>query len=292
MEEAGQVISRSEITATADDNNTPSRQGFYALPMLNVTTKEYSCFSFLISSHNDDRYAATRQHFLSHQDQSASESQLSRRQDPSSNTLRLHEATPRLTALRSYSNINGVAKLVFNNHGPRAIRVQGSNRLNTDTTGIGVATSAREHRGTARHELAELAHHIVVSGEVVRAGCGIHDDKAGARTAGSRRVEAGTVIGIGSERPGEGAHGPVLHGAHGEVGGLVPSGIDVGGPALGMELLEVLDVGVVIVELGQDGPVEGVSIAVPCRSVDVLRCYVHDGLRVIRSVWPDISTSL
>ena len=58
-----------------------------------------------------------------------------------------------------------------------------------------------------------------------------------------------------------------------------------------MELLEALDVGVVIVELSQDGPVEGVSITVPCRSVDVLRCYVKDGLRVVRSVWPDISTS-
>ena len=58
-----------------------------------------------------------------------------------------------------------------------------------------------------------------------------------------------------------------------------------------MELLEVLDVGVVMIELRQDGPVDGVGIAVPCRSIDVLRCNVQDSLGVIRSVWPDISTS-
>ena len=84
-------------------------------------------------------------------------------------------------------------------------------------------------------------------------------------------------VAVGAQRPRHSARGPVLEGPHGEVGGLIP-GCLRGGPAFGHDLV---DVGVGVVEVGEDAPVVVGGVAVPGDGVDVLAGARDDGLRVV-----------
>lgn len=175
-------------------------------------------------------------------------------------------------------NVDIVAEGVLNDDRAGTVRVERSNGLDTTAAGVGVAASAAEDGGADGDELAVLGHHVVGGLEGVLAVVDGDETSAGGASA-LRQVRA--VLGGGAEGPGSNTRGPVLERADGEAGGLVP-GTGGGSPALGHVLLHV---GELVLEVGQDGPVQVAGVAVPCNGRDVVRGNAQDLLREIGHVY-------
>lgn len=188
---------------------------------------------------------------------------LNSREDPSGNRLSGNIAAPLLATLGSQVNVDIVAKGVLNDDRAGTVRVEGGNGLDATAAGVGVAASAAEDGGANGDVFAVLCHHVVGSLEGVLAVVDGDETSAGGAST-LRQVRA--VLGGGAEGPGSNTGSPVLERADGEAGGLVP-GAGGGSPALGHVLLHV---GELVLEGGQDGPVQVGGIAVPRNGGDIV----------------------
>lgn len=198
-------------------------------------------------------------------------------EDPGGDRVGRDVAAPLLATGGAQVDVDVVAEGVLDDDRAGAIGVERSNRLNTAAAGVSVAAGAAQDGGSNGHELGELGHHVVGSLEGVLAVVdGDEASASAAATAGQVRA----VLGSGAESPGSNTTGPVLERAHGEGGGLVPS-TSGGGPALSHVLVSV---GVGVVEVGQDSPVQVGGVAVPCNGRDIVCGDAHDLLGEIRLV--------
>ena len=178
-----------------------------------------------------------------------------------------------LAAGGAQRHVHVVVEGVHDDDASGAIRVDGGDGLNAGVVGVSVAACAAEHGGAARHELAELGHHVVRSLERVAAVVNCHQTFAvGAAAFGEMRA----VGRVGAQSPRHYTRSPVLERADGEVGGVVPD-TSLRGVAFGHVLR---DAGVAVMERGENAPVEAVSVTMPCYGVDVLSCSADDGLGV------------
>lgn len=191
------------------------------------------------------------------------------RQNPRNDRVLIQRPTPGLPTLKIHRNIDIVGKLVSHDHRLGPIRIQARHALNARSIRVSITPRPIQNRSPRRNELAKLRHHVIVNSKAIRARRGINNHQPAAGRAPAR-AEVRAVRRVGAEGPSHGARGPVLQRAHGEVCGLRPAGLGRG-PALGHVLQGVWVGGV---EVGEDGPVERVGVAMPGYGWDVGGCFV------------------